>query len=302
MNLVGLFFAFFLPLISLAAPGDQEISNAINSVVLLYNGQDAGSGVIVGTNSYGESIMLTANHNFLERSKTDRAHLPIYSYKGQAQIHLQDMHFVTWAKGEKFFMGLPFFRAKEEFLGDPQVLNNIVPRSDFAAVYVSNKTPSEIGDKSFLLKGSYDGFKPNIEFGSAVPGEEGIMIGFFDEKKEVIGGTILSDAEAEAFARRYFDSTPAFDPSAEILLSEAARPGMSGGGVFDKNGRLIGITVRRGIIATPEKKVAYARAIRVSYILSELSKKSFQRKSALLAGFLTEIQIHESCRDLLLSP
>lgn len=87
-------------------------------------------------------------------------------------------------------------------------------------------------------------------------------------------GRVLSNAEAEsaiaelAIAGDVEGDIP-YEPAVEIIIDGFAMGGMSGGGVFDFDGRLVGIIVRA---SDPRDGVQYVRAVRMSYIAGGLDE------------------------------
>jgi hypothetical protein len=77
-------------------------------------------------------------------------------------------------------------------------------------------------------------------------------------------GSVLSDAEAEdaitaLAANGDEEGNIAYDPEAEFLLRGHAYPGMSGGGAFDADGRLVGVLVRGS-----DTEVSGSQIVRIS--------------------------------------
>ena len=85
-------------------------------------------------------------------------------------------------------------------------------------------------------------------------------------------GRVLSDSEAEAaidFLKQQGDveGDITYDAQAEMMIEGRASGGMSGGGVFNSNRRLVGIIVRA---SDPIDDRQYVRAVRMSFIVSQL--------------------------------
>jgi hypothetical protein len=69
------------------------------------------------------------------------------------------------------------------------------------------------------------------------------------------------------------DAEPPYEGAAEVLLRSelgGLLPGMSGGGVFDAAGRLVGVAVRADEPAKGARR--YARAVRLTHVASELRR------------------------------
>lgn len=90
------------------------------------------------------------------------------------------------------------------------------------------------------------------------------------------GGTLSTGKIVSPDSVRFDDSDSGipFNPSIEFLVNTVATPGNSGGPVFDRNGRLLGIAVRGNShnqvgdqVASPE---SYVRVLKIEYILREV--------------------------------
>jgi hypothetical protein len=85
-------------------------------------------------------------------------------------------------------------------------------------------------------------------------------------------GRVLDDDEAEAAiaalaAAGDEEGGIPYDPEVELLVEGEARPGMSGGGVFDRDGRLLGILVRA---STDLPSTQYIRVVRMTFVVGQL--------------------------------
>ena len=92
----------------------------------------------------------------------------------------------------------------------------------------------------------------DARFAAAAAGEQAILVGYpkvGPESGAFSVGRILSDGEATAAlaalaAAGDEEGSLAYDPEVEFLVDAVALPGMSGGGVFDRDGRFLGAMVR----------------------------------------------------------
>ncbi len=87
-------------------------------------------------------------------------------------------------------------------------------------------------------------------------------------------GRVLDAIEAEQAIATLRDAGDeegqiAYDGDAEFLFEGTAAPGMSGGGVFDEEGRQVGIIVRASFA---DIGVQYVRAVRMSYLVLEMER------------------------------
>lgn len=102
-----------------------------------------------------------------------------------------------------------------------------------------------------------------------------LLLGYPNETGELAAavGRVLGDAAArdaiEALAAvGDSEGAIAYDPEVEMIIEGIAVAGMSGGPVVDEAGRLVGVLVRATETADG---VAYARAVRASWIAAELA-------------------------------
>lgn len=157
-------------------------------------------------------------------------------------------------------------------------LSSLLPRHDYYVAAIDDQLFTEL--KPFPFPDVLQPMPPTIvdpagtagaepTYATAIAGESALVLGHpvGADGMAVSLGTVLSDAEAEAAIAALVDagdeegSIP-YDPEAEMLLRAEAVVGMSGGGVFDVDGRLLGISVR----ATVEGPQPYVRAVRASFI------------------------------------
>jgi hypothetical protein len=111
-----------------------------------------------------------------------------------------------------------------------------------------------------------------------MPGETVILMGFpnvGDTAGALVGsvGIVLDhaqavDAVAELAAAGDVEGTIPYDEQVEMMLEAEATSGMSGGGVFNCDGRLVGILVRA---SDKHKGQQYVRAVRMTYVVSRLA-------------------------------
>lgn len=110
-----------------------------------------------------------------------------------------------------------------------------------------------------------------------IAGEKAIAVGYPQDKATypngaVAYGKILSDTDATAIIHQLKAAGDAegaipYDSNAEFFLEAQALVGMSGGGVFNSEGHLLGIMVRA---SDQEKAPKVIRVVKVSYIKSKM--------------------------------
>lgn len=99
-------------------------------------------------------------------------------------------------------------------------------------------------------------------------------------------GRVLTDAEAESAITALSsagdeEGTVSYDKEAELVIAGEGFAGMSGGGVFDSSGRLVGTVVRASLVPVNGSK--YVRAVRTAFIAKSLASaaKGAQGKTGL---------------------
>lgn len=119
--------------------------------------------------------------------------------------------------------------------------------------------------------------KTNRTWNTAVAGENAISIGYPQDKVEypngaVAYGKVVSDADAREIvstlkAAGDAEGAIAYDAEVEFFVRSQGIAGMSGGGVFNSEGQLLGIMVR----ASNTKKVPnIIRVVKIAYIRAKL--------------------------------
>lgn len=112
---------------------------------------------------------------------------------------------------------------------------------------------------------------------SPIAGQKAIAVGYPQDKINypngaVAYGKILSDTEAIAVIQQLktagdAEGDIAYDASAEFFVEAQAIPGMSGGGVFNLEGQLLGIMVRA---SDKEKAKKIIRVVKTGYIKTKM--------------------------------
>ena len=165
-------------------------------------------------------------------------------------------------------------------------LRDIIPRHDFFVGVIDSQKivmdpfpgapapikhePPVVIDPAGLLTG-----EPTFATGSG--GDTVVMIGF-PQTGEFAGvmaasiGSVLSDDEAEAVIDDLAElgdeeGEIAYESEVEMIIEGHAAVGMSGGGVYDRDGRQVGILVRA---SDEHGGRQYIRAVRMTYVVSVL--------------------------------
>jgi hypothetical protein len=180
-------------------------------------------------------------------------------------------------------------------------LTNILPRDDVAIGAISNHLyklrgqigivpPPTITDGKLPLDDPH-GIAASAEpWASAKLGAQVLLLGYpRDLPDHVFGGQlvasvgeVLDDATARArLARTQDESSIAYDPDVEFVVAARASSGMSGGGVFDAEGRFLGVMVRGTDAAVDGKHLT--RVVRASFIRAQLQAALANADNALRA-------------------
>jgi len=113
---------------------------------------------------------------------------------------------------------------------------------------------------------------------AAVPGELVLLLGYpsaapFRARQTAGVGRVLSDDQAVAAVAQLaaagdIEGDIPYAPTVEMFVQGFAAGGMSGGGVFDQDGRLLGVIVRASDERDGEQ---YVRAVRLTYAVQSLT-------------------------------
>lgn len=164
----------------------------------------------------------------------------------------------------------------------------ILPADDFYLGILDNQrvtqqqfaqTPGPVQTETPLDMYDPDGrTTADTTWAAAVPGENVMMIGYPQNVTDYPNGAaslgkVLSDQEAatkinELRSAGDPEGDIPYQPNAELLVSGTALAGMSGGGVFNTSGQLVGIMVRA---SDKEGAPNIVRAVRISYVRKKLS-------------------------------
>ena len=102
---------------------------------------------------------------------------------------------------------------------------------------------------------------------------EGYPAGRFNRQLAAGVGRVLADAQADDVIDMLADAGDEegdipYAPEVEMIIEGEAMPGMSGGGVFDESGLLVGVIVRA---SDPVNGTRYIRAVRLTFAASGVS-------------------------------
>lgn len=162
----------------------------------------------------------------------------------------------------------------------------ILPRHDVSVYVVDPQTfhddgtsvgiaPGPIEDAPLPLHDPRALTTAGATWATVQPGARVLALGFTNADAESAGelhasvGRVLSDQEAEQAIEQLRaagdeEGGIAYDSEAEVLVEGRAIAGMSGAGLFDEQGRQVGVLVRASFA---DIGVQYVRAVRMSYLV-----------------------------------
>jgi len=163
--------------------------------------------------------------------------------------------------------------------------SNIMPGEDFFVLLIDSQLlenkngvaqiaePIRMESPAFYDPGNLAGTQPT--FASVKTGDLLLLMGYPSaENGKLFASTVqvLSDSEAETAldALKHAGDEEGFIPydrNAEVIVRGHAEIGMSGGGAFDMEGRLVGITIRKSLANV---KVPIVRIVRMDYVVSNM--------------------------------
>lgn len=177
----------------------------------------------------------------------------------------------------------PMIPAEENLAG----LFDILPRNDFVFSIVDGQmlerglvapAPGPLTATSPAL------FDPQMladddpPIGGVCPAELVLIIGypagFFNGEIAAGVGRVLDDDEAvevieELAAAGDVEGDIPYEPQVEMIIEGEAQPGMSGGGIFDRDGVLVGVLVRA---SDPIDDTRYIRAVRLTFAARQVAE------------------------------
>ncbi|SRX76031.1 S1 family peptidase [Aequorivita antarctica] len=137
---------------------------------------------------------------------------------------------------------------------------------------VQVNTPLEIYDPNGRSLASQTWSTPIV-------GEKALVVGYPQDRVNypngaVAYGKILSNLQAESMITQLqsagdTEGNIPYNPNVEFLIEARALPGMSGGGVFNSEGQLLGIMVRA---SNTENAPKIIRVVRIEYVKSKITE------------------------------
>lgn len=167
-----------------------------------------------------------------------------------------------------------------------QTAENLLPRHDYYVAVVDGQVLEEgLLAPSFeplteTAPAVYDPTMATLQdatWAEPMDNDDVLLLGYpqaeFPDDGGFAIGVVLSDDAAIAAVKELAaagdsEGDIAYDPQAEFLVRGTARSGMSGGGAFDRDGRLLGVLVRAS--EAQIDGVEITRVVRMSWIVSGL--------------------------------
>jgi hypothetical protein len=165
-------------------------------------------------------------------------------------------------------------------------LRDIIPRHDFFVGVIDSQkvfmepfpnAPEPLKHESPLIFDPSNLTTVAPTYSDVIPGESIILMGYpqageFAGKLAASIGRVLSDTEAEDAIKELSalgdeEGEIAYDPEVEMIIEGYAIVGMSGGGVYDSNGKQVGILVRASNEIDGKQ---YVRAVRMTFVVDSI--------------------------------
>ena len=169
-------------------------------------------------------------------------------------------------------------------------LMNILPADDFVVGTISGDhvdvighlgalPRAKVGDTRLPVHDPREVLASSQPWAEAKPGTQALVLGFprdlpdmtFSGELVASVGEILDDTRASAMLLRADADEAAipYDPTVELVVAARASSGMSGGGVFDEDGRYLGVSVRGTLKPVDGKYLV--RVVRAPYVMKQLA-------------------------------
>ncbi len=250
----------------------------------------SGSASIWSRNTESQTaLLLSAAHVLRRFGEAVGTDIPLTLYNPEEQSGFDFSFLVQTGSAQPKGMASASFMLFQPDIPGAMTLDgyaNILPRHDYFALAVDSQTiasPLIPQDVSGIQPQSPDFYDP-LQRASQSPtyadvkiGERVLLIGFpnsdvYTDHMVFSVGQVLSDAQIDAALAALREAGDeeggiAYDPEAEFIVTGTAALGMSGSGVFNEQGILVGVLVRASTatVATP-----VVRIVRMDFIVSRM--------------------------------
>ena len=184
-------------------------------------------------------------------------------------------------------------------------LRDIIPRHDFFVGVIDSQkvvmepfpsAPEPLKHEPPIIFDPMEVTATAPTYAGVTPGESVILMGY-PQAEEFEGGLaaslgrVLSDSEAEDAIKELSESGDeeggvAYDPEVEMIVEGYAVVGMSGGGVYNREGQQVGILVRASNELDGKQ---YVRAVRMTFVVDSLMsayEELSDSKKAVISSYL----------------
>jgi hypothetical protein len=267
---------------------DQNLINLLNKVRGSVGRRGAGSKTIWSRkNDYGLGLYISANHVYnISGWNSRNAQFFDLSSENLGIFETSQISPINGniALGNTLIADFPLMHFN---ISSDATNKTLLPIEDFYLGIIDNQRAEQgpLPKYPELIKTSaplqlYDPenrTRANQTWNTSIAGEKVIAVGYPQDKTNypngaVAYGKILSDTEATQAIQKLksagdAEGDIAYNSSAEFFVEAQAIAGMSGGGVFNSDGQLLGIMVRA---SDNENAPKIIRVVKMSYIISTM--------------------------------
>lgn len=310
----------------------KTLKSILNRTFIKHDHTGDGSGVYLGSTSGNLGLVLTAAH-VVRKSADGRQRvmlpavdgIPRHPERPEHALSLQDFFFGRFygdSKEGRQRVGVPYFSPELDLVQEGAEHIDYI-YDDYALALVGQTVKSGATVTELFSNPSNENPPPQLpplKIAAPVAGETLIAMGglnrynadelynsfWFGTKEEFLKALpkvkeYYSIAQVADYDKAWLATSQAlvnapYDPTVEFFMEgDVAEHGMSGGGVFNLKGELVGLIIQADINQTT-KKINWVRAIRADYIYNSILAKS--KNPEVLKAF-QETAVGLSCSSLL---